>query len=49
MLTIAIQKGNDEIIQEEWRYLLTGPTGEIEVPENPTDWLDNNTWGDIYK
>lgn len=49
MLTIAIQKGNDEIDSEEWRYLLTGPTGEIEVPENPCDWLDQNTWSDIYK
>lgn len=34
---------------DEWRYLLTGPTGDIHVPENSTKWLDNMTWGDIYK
>lgn len=33
----------------EWRYLLTGPTGDITVCTNPTNWITDNTWPDIYK
>ena len=32
------------MIEEEWKYLLVGPTGDINVKANPTDWIDNNTW-----
>jgi len=28
--------------EEEWRYLLTGPSGDIHIPDNPTTWVDNN-------
>jgi len=24
------------MVDEEWRYLLAGPTGDIEIPDNPT-------------
>jgi len=27
---------------EEWRYLLAGPSGDIEIPENPTTYIPNN-------
>lgn len=33
----------------EWRYLLTGPTGDIQVETNPTNWIAENTWADVYK
>ncbi len=33
----------------EWRYLLTGPMGDIQVTENPTDWLDDLAWPDKCK
>jgi len=49
LLTISIQRGNNIIIPEEERFILTGPMGDIPVPENPTNWLDINAWGDIYK
>ena len=32
------------MIDEEWKYLLQGPTGDIHVKDNPTDWIDFNTW-----
>lgn len=33
----------------EWKYLLAGPSGEIHIPDNPTDWIDNTSWSEIYK
>lgn len=41
--------GNDEINMEEWRYFLAGPTGEFEIPPNPTDWLGELEWAEVYK
>jgi dynein heavy chain len=34
---------------EEWRYLLTGPQGEIEVQKNPTTWVADNSWPDLFR
>ena len=33
----------------EWRYLLAGPTGDIKLAANPTDWISENTWPDMYR
>lgn len=33
----------------EWRYFLAGPTGSIEPRDNPTEWLDDLVWGDVWK
>lgn len=33
----------------EFRYFLTGPTGDIKVKPNPVKWIDQNSWPDIYK
>jgi dynein heavy chain len=49
ILTINIQQGENKINAEEFRYLLTGPTGEIKVADNPTDWIAGNSWPEIYK
>jgi hypothetical protein len=34
---------------KEWRHMLTGATGDIKVKDNPTTWIDDNTWISIYK
>jgi dynein heavy chain len=34
---------------EEWRYFLAGPTGQIDIPPNPTEWLGDLEWGETYK
>jgi dynein heavy chain len=34
---------------EEWRYFLAGPSGEIEIAKNPTDWLGELEWAETYK
>lgn len=33
----------------EWRYLLAGPTGDIKLAPNPTEWISENTWPDMYR
>lgn len=32
LLTMKILQGDNKINMAEWRYLLAGPSGEIEVP-----------------
>ncbi len=34
------RKPNMEYLDEdEWRYLLAGPTGDIKIENNPTTWI----------
>ena len=49
ILTVKIMFGNHEIDPEEWRYYLAGPSGEIEIAKNPTDWLGEIEWAETYK
>lgn len=41
--------GDEKMDESEWRYLLTGPSGDIHIPDNPTTWVDNNQWQDMYR
>jgi dynein heavy chain len=34
---------------DEWRLFLAGPQGEIKVEDNPTDWLQELEWQQVYK
>ena len=49
VLTIKIKQGDNKIDNKEWRYLLSGPAGEIQVPPNPTNWIPDNQWPDFYR
>jgi len=49
LLTHRILNGSHLIDPVEWRYLLTGPTGECEIPPNPLDWIQDNQWPDFYR
>jgi len=49
LLTHRILNGNNDINNEEWRYLLAGPSGEVHIPENPTKWIQENSWPDFYR
>lgn len=49
MLTVKIMQGRGDINDLEWRYLLTGPSGDVHVPPNPTNWLPDNNWNDVYR
>ena len=41
--------GDNKIDPQEWRYFLAGPSGAIDIPHNPTDWLDDLSWAEVYK
>jgi dynein heavy chain len=49
LLTVKILFGDKKIDPTEWRYFLAGPSGEIDVVPNPTDWLDELEWIETYK
>lgn len=34
---------------EEWRYFLSGPGGDIKIKDNPTKWVDQNSWLDMFR
>lgn len=49
MLTMKILFGDNKVDPVEWRFFLAGPSGDVEVPPNPTDWLDDLEWKEVYK
>ena len=49
LLTTKILFGDNQIDMDEWRYFLAGPSGSIDVVANPTDWLDDLEWTQVYK
>jgi dynein heavy chain len=49
ILTVKILFGYNSMDPEEWRYYLAGPSGEIEIARNPTDWLGELEWAETYK
>ena len=49
LLTVKILFGDNLIDPIEWRYFLAGPSGDIDIVPNPTDWLDELEWVETYK
>jgi len=49
LLCAKILFGDDKIDQAEWRFFLAGPSGNIEPKPNPTDWLDDIEWVQVYE
>jgi hypothetical protein len=41
--------GENKMNLEEWRFLLTGATGDIKIEMNPTLWIDENSWPELYR
>ena len=48
-MTINILIGRDEMDLSELRFLLAGPSGEIKIEKNPTDWLGDLEWTETCK
>ena len=49
LLTTKILFGSNLIDLNEWRFFLAGPSGSIDIIPNPTDWLDDLEWAQVYK
>ena len=48
-MCINILIGLDQMDLTELRFFLAGPSGEIRIENNPTDWLDDLTWAETAK
>ena len=48
-MTVNILFGKNEMDADELRFFLAGPSGDIHVVKNPTEWLDDLAWGDVCK
>lgn len=49
MLAVKILFGKKEMNETEFRYFLAGPTGDIKIKANPTNWISENGWNDVYR
>lgn len=49
ILCAKILFGDKDMDAVEWRYFLAGPSGAAEIPKNPTDWLGELEWAEVYK
>ena len=49
LMCTKILFGDHAIDLQEWRFFLAGPSGNIEEKPNPTDWLDDLEWQNVYK
>ena len=38
-----------KIPETQWRYFLAGPSGDVEIPTNPTKWINKNEWATFYR
>lgn len=48
-ITINILAGAGKMDQQELRFFLAGPSGEVKIAPNPTDWLGDLEWAECYK
>jgi len=48
LLTVKIKVGDGLLKEHVFRYLLSGFVGDVECPDNPTDWIDDNEWPGMY-
>jgi dynein heavy chain len=48
-LTVNIMFGDNKMDAEELRFFLAGPSGEVIIAPNPTDWLGELEWGETYR
>ena len=39
----------NKIPETQWRYFLAGPSGDVEIPTNPTKWINKNEWPTFYR
>jgi dynein heavy chain len=46
---VKILQGDKNINEAELRFFLAGPTGEIKIKANPTTWISENIWPDVYR
>lgn len=48
-LTVNILFGDKKMDADELRFFLSGPSGEVKIAPNPTDWLGDLEWSETYR
>ena len=48
-LTVNILFGDKKMDPDELRFFLAGPSGEVKIAPNPTDWLGDLEWSESYR
>jgi len=48
-LTVNIMFGDKKMDADELRFFLAGPSGEVKIVPNPTDWLGDLEWTETYR
>lgn len=48
-LTVNILFGDNRMDAQELRFFLAGPSGEVKIAPNPTDWLGDLEWSETYR
>ena len=49
MLAANIEFGKKELSQQLWRLLLAGPSSDPGGCLNPTTWISDSSWPDVYR
>lgn len=48
-LTLKIMFGDGKADHQQLRFFLAGPSGDVQIAANPTDWLGDLEWAETYK
>ena len=43
------EQGESRIKNHIWRFFLSGPSGEVQIPKCPVNWIGSNEWPGMYK
>ena len=49
MLAGNIQFGKKELSRQLWRLFLAGPSSDPGLKANPTKWIADSSWPDVYR
>ena len=48
MLAANLEFGKKELSQHLWRLFLAGPSSDPGLKANPTTWISDSSWPDLY-
>lgn len=49
MLAANLEFGKKELSQHLWRLFLAGPSSDPGLKANPTTWISDSSWPDLYR
>lgn len=49
MLAANLEFGKKELSQHLWRLFLAGPSSDPGLKANPTSWISDSSWPDLYR